>query len=65
MSLLGYWLDGLCDWSWGVFCWLRDVLWDGCLGSLCNCLVGCCDWFLTVGFVVGWSGFGFWFRVGL
>lgn len=47
------------------FCWLRDVLWDGCLGSLCNCLVGCCDWFLTVGFVVGWSGFGFWFRVGL
>lgn len=26
----------------GGFCWLRDVPWDGCLGSLCNCLVGCC-----------------------
>lgn len=49
------------------FCWLRDVPWDGCWCSLCNCLVGCCvvigSW--TVGFVVGWSGLGFWFHVGL
>lgn len=34
------------------FCWLCDVPWGGCWCSLCNCLVGCCDWFLTVGFVV-------------
>lgn len=31
------------------FCWLRDVPWDGCWCSLCDCLVG--SW--TVGFVVG------------
>lgn len=56
MGLLGYWVERGYVIGRGVgFCWLRDVPWDGL----------CCDWFLTVGFVVGWSGFGFWFRVGL
>ena len=43
MSLLGYWVERGYVIGRGVgFCWLRDVPWDGCWCSLCNCLVECC-----------------------